>query len=96
MANQNLFASAVARLLPGANALNREAAPAYAYEPRALLAQLAATGTLSDTFYGTAADQLQRALDAAVAVDPLFVAKAALYARQCGAMKDMPALLTVR
>lgn len=94
MANKNLFASAVARLLPGANALNREAAPAYAYEPQALLAQLAATGTLSDTFYGTAGDQLQRALDAAMAVDPAFVAKAALYARQSGAMKDMPALLT--
>ncbi len=94
MANKNLFASAVARLLPRANALNREAAPTYAYEPQALLAQLAATGTLSDTFYGTAADQLQRALDAAMAVDPAFVAKAALYARQSGAMKDMPALLT--
>jgi 60 kDa SS-A/Ro ribonucleoprotein len=94
MANKNLFASAVARLLPGANALNREAAPAYAYEPQALLAQLAATGTLSDGFYGTAGDQLQRALDAAVAVDPTFDAKTALYARQAGAMKDMPALLT--
>jgi 60 kDa SS-A/Ro ribonucleoprotein len=94
MANKNLFRSAVARLLPAANTLNREAAPAYAYEPQALLAQLAATGTLSDTFYGTAGDQLQRALDAAMAVDPLFVAKTALYARQGGAMKDMPALLT--
>lgn len=94
MANKTLFASAIARLLPAANALNREAAPAYAYEPRALLAQLAATGTLNDGFYGTAGDQLQRALDAAMAVDPLFVAKAALYARRHGKMKDMPALLT--
>ncbi len=94
MANKNLFASAVARLLPGANALNREAAPAYAYEPRALLAQLAATGTLADGFYGTAQDQLQRALAAAMAVDPSFVARTALYARRSGAMKDMPALLT--
>ncbi|HEY0115229.1 MAG TPA: RNA-binding protein [Allosphingosinicella sp.] len=94
MANKNLFASAVARLLPGVNALNREAAPAYAYEPQALLAQLAATGTLAHGFYGTAEDQLQRALDAAIAVDPTFVAKTALYARRSGAMKDMPALLT--
>jgi 60 kDa SS-A/Ro ribonucleoprotein len=94
MANKNLFRSAVARLLPGANMLNREAAPAYAYEPQALLAQLAATGTLADGFYGSAEDQLQRALNAAIAVDPLFVARAALYARQAGAMKDMPALLT--
>lgn len=94
MANKNLFRSAVARLLPAANALNREAAPAYAYEPQALLAQLAATGTLADGFYGSAEDQLQRALNAAMAVDSLFVAKAALYARRAGAMKDMPAFLT--
>lgn len=94
MANKNLFRSAIARLLPAANALNREAAPAYAYEPQALLAQLAATGTLADGFYGSAEDQLQRALNAAMAVDPLFVAKAALYARRAGAMKDMPAFLT--
>ena len=93
MANKNLFRSAVARLLPPSNALNREAAPAYAYEPQALLAQLAATGTLADGFYGSADDQLQRALGAAIAVDPLFVAKTALYARRSGAMKDMPALL---
>ena len=94
MANKNLFRSAIARLIPAAKTLNREAAPAYAYEPRALLAQLAATGTLADGFYGSAGDQLQRALDAAMAVDPRFVAKTALYARQSGAMKDMPALLT--
>jgi 60 kDa SS-A/Ro ribonucleoprotein len=93
MANRNLFASAVAKLLPGADAVNREAAPAYAYEPKARLAQLAATGTLSDSFYATAEQHLAEALEAARACDPLFVAKAAAYARQAGAMKDMPALL---
>lgn len=93
MANKGLFASAVAKLLPRTDTLNREGAPAYAYGPKAKLAQLAATGTLADNFYGVAETQLADVLDAARAVDPYFVAQAAVYARTSGAMKDMPALL---
>jgi len=95
MANKGLFASAVARLLaPPADTLNRELAPAYAYGPEHKLAQLAATGTLQDAFYASAEAQLAEALETAKAVDPLFVARAAVFARARGAMKDMPALLT--
>jgi 60 kDa SS-A/Ro ribonucleoprotein len=94
MANKGLFASALARFLPAADTLNRELAPAYAYGPEHKLAQLAATGTLHDGFYADAGTQLADVLDAARAVDPTFVAKAAVYARSRGAMKDMPALLT--
>src|SRR5687768_12748315 len=95
MANKGLFASAVARLLaPPADALNRELSPAYAYGPEHKLAQLAATGTLQDNFYSAAGTQLAEVLEAAKAVDPLFAARAALFARARGAMKDMPALLT--
>jgi len=83
----------VAKLLPLADAVNREGAPAYAYGPEAKLAQLAATGTLADNFYGAAETQLADVLDAARAVDPTFVAQAAVYARSSGSMKDMPALL---
>ena len=54
MANKGLFASAMAKFLPKADALNREAAPAYAYGPEHKLAQLAATGTLQDNFYAAA------------------------------------------
>jgi len=93
MANKSLFASAVA-LLPWTDTTNREAAPAYAYGPEAKLAQLAVTGTLQDNFYGAAETQLSDVLEAARAVDPWFVAQAAVYARNSGAMKDMPALLT--
>jgi 60 kDa SS-A/Ro ribonucleoprotein len=93
MANKSLFASAVAQLLPWTDAVNRENAPAYAYGPEAKLAQLAATGTLNDNFYGAAETQLADVLAAAQAVDSAFVAKAAVYARKSGAMKDMPALL---
>ena len=94
MANKTLFASALAKLLPRTDAVNHEGAAAYAYGPEARLAQLAATGSLADTFYAGAEAQLGDVLAAAQAVDPLFVAKAAVYARQSGAMKDMPALLT--
>lgn len=94
MANKGLFASAVAKLLPRTDAVNREGAPAYAYGPEHKLAQLAATGTLADNFYGAAETQLAEVLEAARACDAYFVAQAAIHARSSGAMKDMPALLT--
>ncbi len=94
MANKNLFSSAVAKILPRADTINQAGGTAYAYGPEAKLAQLAATGTLSDGFYAGAEAQLAEVLDAAWQVDAEFVAKAAVYARQSGAMKDMPALLT--
>ena len=93
MANKGLFASAIAKLLPAADTRNHEGAPAYAYGPQAKLAQFAVTGTLSETFYATAEAQLSDVIAAAQACDPGFVAKAAVYARRSGAMKDMPALL---
>lgn len=93
MANKGLFASAIARLLPAADMRNQHFAPAYAYGAEHALAQLAATGTLQANFYGTADAQLADVLLAAGRVDPLFVAKAAVYARSRGAMKDMPAVL---
>ena len=93
MANKSLFASAIMKLRPAADMRNREAAPAYAYGAEHSLAQLAATGTLQAGFYGTAEAQLADVLAAAAACSPEFVAKAAVYARTRGAMKDMPALL---
>lgn len=93
MANKGLFASAIARLMPAADTRNRQGAPAYAYGAEHKLAQLAATGTLADNFYAAAETQLAEMLEAARACDPYFVAQAAVYARQAGAMKDMPALL---
>ena len=93
MANKTMFSSAVAKLLPSASAMNRAGGPAYAYGPEQKLAQLAATGTLADGFYGAAETQLSDVLGTANEVDPYFVAQAAVYARTSGAMKDMPALL---
>ncbi|BEU99427.1 RNA-binding protein [Novosphingobium olei] len=93
MANKNLFASALSRFLPRADTVNQAGGSAYAYRPEAKLAQLAATGTLSDGFYSSAETQLADVVLAAKDVDPEWVAKCAVYARQSGAMKDMPALL---
>ena len=93
MANKSLFQSTIGKLLPKAAAHNREGSPAYAYEPRHKLAQLAMTGTLSQTFYADAHQHLDEVLAAAAQVSPRFLAQAAIYARQKGHMKDMPALL---
>ena len=94
MANKQLFKSRPGRLPPETNARNEAGGQAYALSPQAALAQYAATGCLNATFYADAAMQLDTVLDWCVAVEPAFVAKTAIYARQRGQMKDMPALLT--
>jgi 60 kDa SS-A/Ro ribonucleoprotein len=93
MANKSLFTSLTSRFLPRADTVNAAGGVAYSYGPEAKLAQLAATGTLADGYYATADVQLSDVILAAKDVDPLWVAKCAIYARRSGAMKDMPALL---
>jgi 60 kDa SS-A/Ro ribonucleoprotein len=93
MANKSLFQSYVGKLLPRASAKNREGAPAHALEPRHKLAQVAATGTLSQTFYANGQAQLDDIMELVARIEPAFVAKAAIHARDRGHMKDMPALL---
>jgi len=93
MANKSVFASTIGRLLPRANAWNHEKAPAYGLVPRAALAQLAATGTFNRTFYAEPREQLDLVLKLALQVDSAFIAKTAIYAREKGYMKDMPAAL---
>jgi 60 kDa SS-A/Ro ribonucleoprotein len=92
MANKSLFASN-RKAVPQTNARNRAGAPAYAMQPRHALAQLAVTGTMSRTFYASAEAQLDDVLKAAREVDATFIAKTAVYARERGYMKDMPATL---
>lgn len=93
MVNTQLFHSQRGAMLPAALDTNNELAPAYAFSPRHQLAQLAATGCLRQTFYAQAQDQLDRVMALAAEVDPAFVARTAVYARESGHMKDMPALL---
>ena len=93
MANKSLFASYAGKLLPKTNAKNRAGAPAFALATKHQLAQLAVTGTLSRTFYASAKNQLDQVLALAAKAEPRFLAQCAIYARQRGHMKDMPALL---
>jgi len=93
MVNTQLFQTRKGVLLPDANARNHEQAPAYALSARHQLAQLAATGCLNQTFYANAESQLDVVRTLVQGVDAAFVAKTALYARDAGHMKDMPALL---
>ena len=93
MANKSVFASIKGRLLPAAKAQNKHAAPAYAYTDAHALAQVAVTGTFGGMFYQNPQDELEYVLEIAEAVDVETLAKTAIYARQKGHMKDMPAVL---
>jgi 60 kDa SS-A/Ro ribonucleoprotein len=93
MANRKLFQSFVGALVAAAAGRNQEGASAYVRSPEQALAQFAATGCLSDTFYASAESQLDRVLDLSGGVAPEFVAKTALYGRRRAHMKDVPAFL---
>ncbi|HYD41518.1 MAG TPA: RNA-binding protein [Anaeromyxobacter sp.] len=93
MANKSLFRSLVGKLVPRTDAVNEAGGRAYARSPEGALAQYAATGCLNATFYAGADEQLGRVLELAAAVEPAFVAKTAVYARERAFMKDVPALL---
>lgn len=94
MVNKTLFSGATgARKAPVADTVNAAGGSAYSRSPEAQLAQLAVTGTFNDTFYETGSDQLKQVQELIGKTDPLFVAKTAIYARERGRMKDMPAYL---
>src|SRR5262245_7446566 len=93
MANTTLFRSLLGALIPRATTRNEAGGPALMLPPRQALAQYAATGCLSTTFYATAEDQLDRVLDLCGRVPPEFAAKTAVFCRERGYMKDTPALL---
>ena len=93
MANRTLFQTLVSAVVPRTNARNEAGGPAYQLPPRQALAQYAATGCLSATFYADAQEQLERVLALCEGLETTFVAKTAIYCRRRGYMKDMPALL---
>jgi 60 kDa SS-A/Ro ribonucleoprotein len=93
MANKNLFQTVRGLFTPKANAVNEAGGTAYELSPKAALAQYAATGCFSHTFYADAAEQLDKVLALTTELDAEFIAKTAVYAREKGFMKDMPALL---
>ena len=94
MANKRLFKSdSPGKIIPKTDAVNEAGGVAYAFGPEATLAQYAVTGCLSNTFYASDTDQLGKIQALAPLVDSEFIAKTAVWARESGFMKDMPALL---
>lgn len=94
MANAQLFQSIKGKFLPKADAINEAGAPAYALSAKQVLAQYAATGCLNATYYASAETQLETILALCKKVDARFIAQTAVYCRERGYMKDVPALLT--
>lgn len=93
MANKNLFQTVRGLFTPRADTVNEAGGIAYEFTAKHQLAQFAATGTLNRTFYANAEDQLEKVLKLCESIEPVFIAKTAVFAREKGFMKDMPALL---
>lgn len=98
MSSKNLFKSNKSNksnkvAVKPANTVNNAGGVAYSLSDKAALAQLAMTGCFNGTYYVSAEDQLKRVLELSNKVEPEYLAKLAVYARQKGLMKDMPAVL---
>ena len=100
MSSKKLFASKKSSVIKNSalpvkatNTVNNAGGVAYSLSDKAALAQLAMTGCFNGTYYVTDQDQLKKTLELANKLDPKYVAKLAVYARQKGLMKDMPAVL---
>ena len=65
----------------------------YAMSAKHELAQYISTGTFNDIYYEKATEAFKRVLEVTKHIDPEFLAKAAIYARQKAFMKDTPAFL---
>ena len=91
MSNKHLFVPA--GKAPRPDTTNEAGGHAYAFSPEHALAQYAITGTFHGTFYASDKEQLDRVTALASAVAPELVAKTAVYCRENGRMKDMPAFL---
>ncbi|MEP7038878.1 MAG: RNA-binding protein, partial [Acidobacteriota bacterium] len=93
MANKNLFQTVRGFFTPSTDTTNEAGGTAYSLSPKAALAQYATTGCFNQTFYASAGEQLEKVLALAKELDAEFIAKTAIYSREKGFMKDMPALL---
>lgn len=91
--NKSLFQTVKGLFTPPANTVNEAGGTAYKFSPKHALAQYAATGCFSNTFYADASEQLEKVLELTKELDAEFIAKVAIYSREKGFMKDMPALL---
>jgi len=93
MASKILFDTRL-NAVPTTDTVNEAGGKAYKFPPKHALAQYAATGCLSDTYYADAESQLAQIMHLALLVPEDFLARVAVYSREERHMKDMPALLT--
>lgn len=75
------------------NTVNNAGGTAYSLSDKAALAQFAMTGCFNGTYYCSDQDQLKKVLELSAKADAKFLAKLAVYSREEGLMKDMPAFL---
>ncbi|ARU55364.1 TROVE domain RNA-binding protein [Oleiphilus messinensis] len=94
MANTTIFHTRRGRAIPAADAVNQAGGRAYQHTAEQALAQYAMTGCFNQTFYAGAVDQIATVMSYADQVSPEYLAKLAVFARERGYMKDMPAFLT--
>ncbi len=92
MALRDLFQSGRGELRP-TDTLNRAGGTAYRLSPKEALAQLATTSCLGGAFYSSAESQLIEVIERTRTLDDRYIAQVAIYARESGRMKDLPALL---
>lgn len=90
--NKNLFKSQSINPQQ-ADTVNDAGGKAYALSDKAALAQYAMTGTFGATYYVDAEMQLNRLIELTENVSSKFIAKLAVYSREKGMMKDVPAFL---
>jgi len=88
-----VFQTSRGRMVPPATTKNRAGGPAYQYTDEHALIQHASTGTFNGTFYATAEQQFGEVFDLCAKLDPRFIAQVAIFSRNQGFMKDMPAYL---
>jgi len=95
MSSKKLFSnkSVDVKLVKPTDTVNNAGGQAYSLDDKAALAQLAMTGCFNGTYYVSDEDQLKKVLDLANKLPAKYVAQLAVYSRQYGLMKDMPAVL---
>jgi 60 kDa SS-A/Ro ribonucleoprotein len=88
-----MFHTVPSRSVPVADTINEAGGKAYSFSPEHALAQYAVTGVFNNTYYTTAGDQLDKIKDLMKHVSNDFIGKLAIYSREHGNMKDVPAFL---
>lgn len=91
--NKSIFQTARGLFTRKADTVNEAGGKAYKLTAKQALAQYASTGCFNQTYYAGADEQLDKVIELAAGIDAEFVAKTAVYSREKGHMKDVPALL---